>query len=106
MGLIVFSTAVAYFGAPAMDQTRRPEIPDRRRRAALIAGVGANLGVLGFFKYFNFFVDSLVGLGQAVGLNRHGRGKTFRNVIITFLLGGLWHGASWNFLLWGAITPP
>jgi alginate O-acetyltransferase complex protein AlgI len=32
-----------------------------------------------------------------------GRNHRIRNVLITMLLGGLWHGASWNFVLWGAI---
>ena len=29
--------------------------------------------------------------------------STYRNLIITMLLGGLWHGASWNFVIWGAL---
>lgn len=29
--------------------------------------------------------------------------KTYRNLMITMLLGGLWHGASWNFVVWGAM---
>lgn len=29
-------------------------------------------------------------------------GNTYRNLVITMLLGGLWHGAAWNFILWGA----
>ncbi|MFH1918966.1 MAG: MBOAT family O-acyltransferase [Planctomycetota bacterium] len=36
-----------------------------------------------------------------LGGNRHGRWLTLRNLMVTMLLGGLWHGASWNFLLWG-----
>ncbi|GAB6164942.1 MBOAT family protein [Thermostilla marina] len=36
-----------------------------------------------------------------LGGNRHGPAKTRRNLMITMLLGGLWHGASWNFVLWG-----
>lgn len=31
-----------------------------------------------------------------------GTSKTYRNLLIVFLLSGLWHGASWNFVLWGA----
>src|SRR6185437_11038448 len=27
---------------------------------------------------------------------------TYRNLMLTMLLGGLWHGASWNFVIWGA----
>ena len=36
-----------------------------------------------------------------LGGNRHGRWMTYRNLTITMLLGGLWHGASWNFVIWG-----
>lgn len=38
-----------------------------------------------------------------LGGNRNGNFNTYRNLIITFLLGGLWHGASWNFVLWGGL---
>jgi D-alanyl-lipoteichoic acid acyltransferase DltB (MBOAT superfamily) len=37
----------------------------------------------------------------ALGGNRHGRWTTYRNLMLTMLLGGLWHGASWNFVVWG-----
>lgn len=36
-----------------------------------------------------------------LGGNRKGPGRTLTNVMITFLLGGLWHGAGWTFVLWG-----
>jgi alginate O-acetyltransferase complex protein AlgI len=39
----------------------------------------------------------------SLGGNRHGSWKTYRNLILTMLLGGLWHGASFNFIIWGAI---
>lgn len=35
------------------------------------------------------------------GGNRHGESKTLRNLMLTMLIGGLWHGASWNFVIWG-----
>jgi alginate O-acetyltransferase complex protein AlgI len=38
-----------------------------------------------------------------LGGNRGGTLRTYRNLILTMLLGGLWHGASWNFVIWGAI---
>ncbi len=38
-----------------------------------------------------------------LGGNRHGEIRTQVNMAITMLLGGLWHGASWNFVLWGAL---
>lgn len=36
-----------------------------------------------------------------LGGNRYGRLKTYRNMMVTMVLGGLWHGAAWNFILWG-----
>lgn len=38
-----------------------------------------------------------------LGGNRKGSGRTAINLAIVMLLGGLWHGASWNFVIWGAI---
>jgi D-alanyl-lipoteichoic acid acyltransferase DltB (MBOAT superfamily) len=38
-----------------------------------------------------------------LGGNRHGRLATARNLMLTMLLGGLWHGANWTFLIWGAM---
>ncbi len=36
-----------------------------------------------------------------LGGSRHGRGKQIRNLMVVWLLTGFWHGASWNFMLWG-----
>jgi alginate O-acetyltransferase complex protein AlgI len=36
-----------------------------------------------------------------LGGNRRGRARTYANLLMTMLLGGLWHGASWNYVLWG-----
>ncbi len=36
-----------------------------------------------------------------LGGNRQGEWKTYRNLMITMLLGGLWHGANWTFVVWG-----
>lgn len=38
-----------------------------------------------------------------LGGNRRGLARTYLNLIVVMLLGGFWHGASWNFLIWGAI---
>lgn len=38
-----------------------------------------------------------------LGGNRHGSFRTYFNLAVTMVLGGLWHGASWNFVIWGAI---
>lgn len=37
-----------------------------------------------------------------LGGNRKGRVRTYLNLMLTMVLGGLWHGANWTFLLWGA----
>ena len=36
-----------------------------------------------------------------LGGNRKGKGRTYLNLIIVFFLTGLWHGAGWNFIVWG-----
>jgi len=38
-----------------------------------------------------------------LGGNRRGEKRTYINLMIVMLLGGLWHGASWNFVIWGGI---
>ena len=38
-----------------------------------------------------------------LGGNRKGRVRTYINLSLTMLLGGLWHGAAWRFVLWGAL---
>jgi len=36
-----------------------------------------------------------------LGGNRRGKLKTYRNLLLTMVLGGIWHGANWTFLIWG-----
>src|SRR4029079_8053850 len=38
-----------------------------------------------------------------LGGNRKGPLRTYLNLMVTMVLGGLWHGASWNFVLWGTL---
>jgi len=38
-----------------------------------------------------------------LGGNRKGAVRTYLNLILTMLLGGLWHGAAWTFIIWGAL---
>ena len=38
-----------------------------------------------------------------LGGNRKGRTRTYINLMLTMLIGGLWHGASWTFVAWGAL---
>lgn len=38
-----------------------------------------------------------------LGGNKKGEARTYANLFATFLLGGIWHGAGWTFVLWGAL---
>ncbi len=38
-----------------------------------------------------------------LGGSRQGRWKTYRNLLLTMLLGGIWHGANWTFVAWGLL---
>jgi alginate O-acetyltransferase complex protein AlgI len=61
--LIASSTVVDYLSARGME--RWPE----RRRAFMATSVVSNFGMLGFFKYFNFFVDNLHAVFEGAGLH-------------------------------------
>jgi len=56
LGLILFSTGLDFLMAQAITQNSEK----RRRQAWLWLSVGTNLGLLGVFKYFNFFIDNFV----------------------------------------------
>src|SRR3954452_20382460 len=38
-----------------------------------------------------------------LGGNRFGESRRYQNLMVTMLLGGLWHGAAWNFVIWGGL---
>ena len=38
-----------------------------------------------------------------LGGSRAGKWKTYRNLVLTFLVSGLWHGANWTFVIWGGL---
>lgn len=61
--LMLFACTLDFFIGRALQRTSVPF----RRRILLTISVGTNLGVLGFFKYFNFFMDSLTSAGQSLG---------------------------------------
>lgn len=63
--LLVATTCVDYWAGRTIDATA----DERRRRFVLGLSIAANLGVLGFFKYFNFFVDSARAALAAIGLD-------------------------------------
>ncbi len=39
-----------------------------------------------------------------LGGSRQGKWKNYRNIMIVFLVSGIWHGASWTFVIWGALN--
>ncbi len=61
------------------------------------------LGIADFWRRWHISLSTWLRdyLYIPLGGNRHGRWMTYRNLMLTMLLGGLWHGASWNFLIWG-----
>src|SRR6266566_2765554 len=63
--LMIGSTIIDYFIAQ-----RIADVPDwPRRRALLIISLCINFGILGFFKYCNFFVDSFAAMLNTVGVS-------------------------------------
>lgn len=40
----------------------------------------------------------------SLGGNRHGKTRRYANLLLTMLLGGLWHGAGWGFVIWGGLN--
>jgi len=66
---LLFSTTIDYFCAKRMQDSLERNEPNRARRKYLLFSLVTNLGLLGFFKYFNFFIDSLHSLGTLVGVD-------------------------------------
>ncbi len=64
VGLIVVSTLANQFFAVRIQRTG----PDRRRRALIAGAVAVNLGLLGYFKYYGFFIESFNSTLEALGL--------------------------------------
>jgi len=64
LSLILCSTIVDFFCARAVAASDRPF----KRKGLLVLSIGVNLTFLGFFKYFNFFVDSLAAVLNPLGL--------------------------------------
>ncbi len=63
LGLLLISTVVDYTVARNIGATEDA----RRRKRLLIVSLSVNLGILGFFKYFGFFVDSFAALAETMG---------------------------------------
>jgi len=65
----------------------------------------ASLGFSDFWKRWHITLSSWLRdfLYIPLGGNRNGLLHTLLNLMITMLLGGLWHGAKWTFVIWGAL---
>src|SRR5439155_14176106 len=64
--LIATSTIVDFYCARAIARSDRPD----RRKALLVLSLAINLGFLGVFKYFNFFVDSFAATLESLGFHQ------------------------------------
>ena len=61
--------------------------------------------IIDFWRRWHITLSSFLKdyLYVPLGGNRRGRVRRYLNLVITMLLGGLWHGANWTFIVWGAL---
>jgi D-alanyl-lipoteichoic acid acyltransferase DltB (MBOAT superfamily) len=62
-------------------------------------------GIIEFWRRWHISLSAFLRdyLYIPLGGNRQGRARRYLNLFITMLLGGLWHGANWTFMLWGGL---
>ncbi|MBO5490970.1 MAG: MBOAT family protein [Desulfovibrio sp.] len=62
-------------------------------------------GIVDFWRRWHITLSSWLRdfLYIPLGGNRHGKIKQYRNLFLTMLIGGAWHGAGWTFIVWGAL---
>jgi alginate O-acetyltransferase complex protein AlgI len=65
----------------------------------------ASIGFSDFWKRWHISLSTWLRdyLYIPIGGNKKGRLRTYINLMVTMLLGGLWHGASWTFVVWGGL---
>lgn len=65
----------------------------------------AAIGFSDFWRRWHISLSSWLRdyLYISLGGNRKGKARTYVNLFLTMLLGGLWHGAAWTFVIWGAL---
>lgn len=64
-----------------------------------------SLNIIDFWRRWHITLSNFLRdyLYISLGGNRYGMIKRYRNLFLTMLIGGLWHGASWNFVFWGGL---
>ena len=65
----------------------------------------ASIGFSDFWRRWHISLSSWLRdyLYISLGGNRRGASRTYVNLMLTMLIGGLWHGASWSFVVWGGL---
>ncbi len=65
----------------------------------------SSIGFSDFWKRWHISLSSWLKeyLYISIGGNRKSLNRTYFNLMVTMLLGGIWHGASWSFIMWGAL---
>jgi len=65
----------------------------------------AAIGFSDFWRRWHISLSSWLRDYLYIGLggNRHGAWRTYVNLMLTMLIGGLWHGAAWTFVVWGGL---
>ncbi|HTN66898.1 MAG TPA: MBOAT family protein [Burkholderiaceae bacterium] len=63
------------------------------------------ISIIDFWRRWHITLSSFLRdyLYVPLGGNRHGKTRRYMNLTITMLLGGLWHGAGWTFIVWGGL---
>lgn len=98
--LLAFSTVLDYWTGLRIHRAKDP----RRRKAWLILSVGVNLGFLGLFKYYDFFITSFAGLAESLGLGFHP--ALLRVVLPVGISFYTFHGLSYVFDIYRNRTEP
>ena len=107
LGALQVRTAIWYFTTPFPPIFPLPP-PYRRRSSSrfspmALQNIYFSKSPSEFWRRWHITLSSWLRdyLYIPLGGNRHGKIRTYVNLLITMTLGGLWHGSAWNFVFWG-----